>query len=104
MTKNPRGMTCSRITEENDECDINVGVNRDKVTPLSRTCGCGKVKVCKVRGGRKMCARMAQLGVMPGSEMKLICPGKSKKCMVRVKGSTVALDELQSSNIFVTPA
>lgn len=51
-----------------------------------------------------MCARMAQLGFLPGSEIELICPGQSKQCMVRVKGSTVTLDELQASNIFVMPA
>jgi Fe2+ transport system protein FeoA len=50
-----------------------------------------------------MCARMAQLGVLPGSEMELICPGRSK-CMIRVKGSTVTLDELQAKHILVTPA
>ncbi len=103
MTKNPPGIPCHHITEKNDECGITGSEKSDTVTPLSRTCGCNRLKVCKVSGDRKMCARMAQMGVLPGSEMELICPGTSK-CMVRVKGSTVTLDELQAKHIFVTPA
>ena len=51
-----------------------------------------------------MCARMAQLGFLPGSEIEIVCPGQNKPCMVRVKGSTITLDELQAENILVTPA
>jgi Fe2+ transport system protein FeoA len=51
-----------------------------------------------------MCARMAQLGVLPGSEIELVCGGEARQCMVRVKGSTVTLDHLWAQNILVTPA
>lgn len=102
MTKNPPGILCPRITGKNNGCEIKADVQSETLTPLSSTCGCDRVKVCRVSGDRRMCARMAQLGVLPGSEMELICPGKSK-CMVRVKGSTVTLDELQARHIFVTP-
>ena len=55
------------------------------------------------QGDRKICARMAQLGFLPGSEIELICPGGSSQCMVRVKGSTVTLDQFCADNILVTP-
>lgn len=66
-------------------------------------CGCELVKVCKVNGDRKLCARMAQLGVLPGSVMEMICQPRSQSCLVRVKGSTVSLDQLSAERILVTP-
>lgn len=72
--------------------------------PLSSMCGCGeKLKVCKINGDRKLCARMAQLGVLPGSEIELICPVQAENCMVKVKGSTLSLDQLSAENILVEP-
>jgi Fe2+ transport system protein FeoA len=47
---------------------------------------------------------MAQLGVLPGSTIELICPNQSQSCMVKVKGSTVSLDQMSAENILVTPA
>jgi Fe2+ transport system protein FeoA len=72
-------------------------------TPLSLACGRKRLKVCRINGDRKLCARMAQLGVLPGSEIEMICPGRSKQCMVRVMGSTVTLDPLCAEQILVTP-
>jgi Fe2+ transport system protein FeoA len=72
-------------------------------TPLSLACGRERLKVCRISGDRKLCARMAQLGVLPGSEIEMICPGLSKQCMVRVMGSTVTLDPLCAEQILVTP-
>ena len=73
--------------------------------PLSKMCGCDRFKVCKISGDRKLCARMAQLGVLPGSEIELICPIQSQQsCMVKIKGSTISLDQLSAENILVVPA
>lgn len=48
---------------------------------------------------------MAQLGFIPGSEIEVVCPGQSSKtCLVKIKGSTVTLDEMQAQNIHVMPA
>jgi len=71
---------------------------------LSKALGCERYKVCKIRGDRKLCARMAQLGVLPGSTIELICPVHSQNCMVKIMGSTVSLDRLSAENILVTPA
>jgi Fe2+ transport system protein FeoA len=88
------------------DCDKAGGKNSSRQgKPLASTGRCEKVRICKINGDRKMCARMAQLGFLPGSEIELICPGRSDKpCMVRVKGATVTLDELQARQILVTPA
>ena len=76
----------------------------ENAKPLSKIWDCVRLKVCKIKGDRKLCARMAQLGVFPGSELELICPVQSQSCMVKVKGSTMSLDQLSAENILVTPA
>lgn len=104
MIKNSQIIPCSYMPGEKNGGGIgNDEPQQYSSTPLTSTCGCEKVKICKINGDRKMCARMAQLGFLPGSELELVCPGQSKQCMVRIKGSTVTLDELQAQNIYVTP-
>lgn len=100
MTSNPPKISCP--------CPVKGWKNRlesqaGDVTPLSSVCGRKRFRVCGIRGDRKICARMAQLGVLPGSEIEVVCPGRSTQCMVRVKGSTVSLDQLVADNILVTP-
>lgn len=69
--------------------------------PLSENCRAGKVKICKVTGDRKLCARMASLGVLPGEEAELICPQSGKQCLLKIHGGTVSLDQTASDNIIV---
>ena len=95
---------CSSLKEKIGQCPARQKNCPDNAKPLSKACGCERYKVCKVRGDRKLCARMAQLGVLPGSVIELICPIQSQNCMVKVKGSTVSLDQLSAENILVTPA
>ena len=104
MFKNGHSCLCSYGQDELTSCRILNNTEAVNGTPLTRTCGCEKVRICKINGDRKMCARMAQLGFLPGSEIEIVCPGQNKPCMVRVKGSTITLDELQAENILVTPA
>lgn len=71
--------------------------------PLSES-GCDrKMQVKEVNGDRQTCARMAHLGVLPGSELELICRGAGEQCMVKVNGGTVSLDALTAANILVCP-
>lgn len=101
MTENPPKIPCPCRIEG---CRIHHQALPENATPLSSACGRDKFKVCRINGDRRVCARMAQLGVLPGSEIELICPGRKKQCMVKVKGSTVTLDELLADHIMVTPA
>ena len=71
------------------------------ITTLSSNCQMGKKKVCKITGNRKLCARMASLGVYPGREIEVICAGSDSQCIVKVLGGTVSLDSLTSNNILV---
>ncbi|MFT5698860.1 MAG: ferrous iron transport protein A [Desulforhopalus sp.] len=71
-------------------------------TPLSQNGHCRKVKVCKVTGDRKVCARMASLGLYPGVEADVICAQQGNQCMVKVNGGTISLDASISDNIYVT--
>ena len=76
---------------------------RDLVAPLSKWGrSSGRVKVCKVTGDRKVCARMASMGVYPGVEADIICSENGSNCILKVKGGTISLDTDVSENIFVT--
>ena len=70
--------------------------------PLSQNGHCRKVKVCKVTGDRKICARMASLGLYPGVEADIICSQNGDQCVVKVNGGTISLDSNISDNIYVT--
>ncbi len=45
---------------------------------------------------------MANLGVLPGTEMELLCPHRGRQCMIKVNGGTISLDSTTAANIFVT--
>jgi ferrous iron transport protein A len=74
----------------NDECAM---------MPLCKAGFGKKVKVACVNGERRLCARMAALGIYPGVELELLCSG-----CVRVKGGTFSLGEEISGRIYVTPS
>jgi len=62
----------------------------------------GKVKVCKVNGDRKTCARMASMGLYPGVEADIICAENGSQCLLKINGGTLSLDPTISENILVT--
>ncbi len=113
MTKNHPDISCHCLLATDDQCRrLKVDCPEDAL-PLTQRCGCGRVKVCKISGDRKECAKMANLGVLPGTEMELLCPsrgnrrkhrnGRGSRCMVKINGGTLSLDQLTAENIFVTP-
>jgi ferrous iron transport protein A len=70
--------------------------------PLSENGHCRKIRVCKIQGDRKICARMASLGLYPGVEADVICPHNGNQCVLKVSGSTISLDANITENIYVT--
>ena len=72
------------------------------IRPLSQHGGCGKVKICKVTGDRRLCARMAAMGLYPGTEAELICPENGHQCLLKIHGGTICLDHTISENILVS--
>lgn len=74
------------------------------VTPLSESCCNSRMRVCAIKGDRKTCARMANLGVLPGSELELLCKGGGQQCMIKVNGGTISLDAPTAAAILVAPA
>ena len=69
--------------------------------PLSETCQTGKLKICRLTGDRKECAKMAALGVLPGQEAELICSQGGSQCLLKIHGGTLSIDQSTSSNIIV---
>jgi len=73
-----------------------------KIAPLSESYRSGRLKICKITGDRKLCARMASLGVYPGEEFELLCPENGSQCLLKLQGSTLSLDSNTTKNIMVT--
>jgi len=73
-----------------------------QITPLSESCRSGRVKICKITGDRKLCARMASLGVYAGEEAELLCPENGSQCLLKLQGATLSLDSTATRNIMVT--
>ncbi len=105
MTRNHSDISCHCLQGNGKGCRLKQVQCPANARPLSRSCGAGRVRVCKISGDRRECARMANLGVLPGSEMELLCPsrGRGRNCMIKVNGSTLSLDQLTADNIFVEP-
>jgi Fe2+ transport system protein FeoA len=105
MTKNHTDISCHCLLDgkKSDKCRLQHIECPAGARPLSKSCGCGRVRICKIDGSRRECAKMAQLGVLPGSELELLCPGRGRQCMVKINGGTLSLDELTAKNILVTP-
>ena len=74
----------------------------DPVTPLSKKGKAGRIRICKVTGDRRLCARMASMGVYPGIEAEIICPENGSQCILKIEGGTISLDNSVSDNILVT--
>ena len=74
----------------------------EPVAPLSKKGRAGRIRICKVTGDRRLCARMASMGVYPGIEAELICPENGSQCLLKVEGGTISLDSSVSENILVT--
>ena len=75
---------------------------RHRVGPLADKDQSGKIRICQITGDRKLCARMASMGVYPGIEADLICPESGGQCILKIQGSTLSLDRSVSENILVS--
>lgn len=73
-----------------------------QVSPLSESCRSGRLKICKITGDRKHCARMASLGFYPGEELELLCPENGSQCLLKLQGATLSLDSNTTKNIMVS--
>jgi len=74
-----------------------------RMCSLSEADRCGRMKICKVNGSRKQCARMASMGLRPGEEIDLICAEGGSNCLFKIQGGTISLDATTTKAIYVTP-
>ena len=85
-------------------CPGKKGFDSAGALPLCEAPAGKPVKVAKIGGGRQLCARMAAMGIYPGTEMEILCAGCGCPCVVRVRGGTLSLGEGVSDKILVTSA
>lgn len=62
------------------------------------------VEVKAIEGGRKLCARMAALGIYPGVVLEPLCSSCGAPCLVKVRGATLSLGIGISRKIMVVQA
>lgn len=101
MTFKTLNQKCSCLADKVRNC-VKRSPCPGQVAPLSESCRSGRLKICKVTGDRKLCARMASLGVYPGEEVELLCPENGSQCLLKLQGGTLTLDSNTVKNIMVT--
>lgn len=101
MHRNGEKKSCCRFTDKVKNCFAGKRCH-DEIAPLSKKGHLGRVKVCRVTGDRKICARMASMGVYPGVEADVVCSGGGNRCILKVDGGTISLDADITANIFVS--
>ncbi len=92
---------CAGLTTKIKNC-VKQPPDPKQVAPLSESCRSGRLKICKITGDRKLCARMASLGVYPGEVVELLCPENGSQCLLKLQGATLSLDSNTTRNIMVT--
>jgi len=73
----------------------------EQVSPLSTKGHHGRKRICKITGDRKLCARMAALGFHPGEVIEVLCLENDARCILKIQGGTISLDDTASKNVFV---
>ncbi|MEJ5301532.1 MAG: FeoA family protein [Thermodesulforhabdaceae bacterium] len=74
---------------------------QNNLKPLAMAESGKRLKVCRVIGGRGVCARLAHMGIYPGVEMELLCGGCDSPCIVKVHNVTISLGRGVSQKIMV---
>lgn len=103
MTKNHPNIETFCIQGDPEGCGRK-RQKRGQEQSLAKSCCRSRMRICKIGGDRKFCARMAHLGLLPGREMEVLCPGRGHQCMIKIDGGTISLDNNMAENIIVTPA
>ena len=104
MTKEPSETSCLLLSDVQTQCQRRKRCGNQSTqtaTPLSETCCNSRLRVCAINGDRQICAKMANLGVLPGSELELLCKGGGQQCMIKVRGGTLSIDASTAANILV---
>ncbi len=72
-----------------------------KMLPLAKAQPGCKFQVKCIEGGRRLCARMAAMGIYPGAELEVLCARCGEPCLVKVRGATLSLGAGVSQKIMV---
>lgn len=73
-----------------------------RAEPLSAQRQGGPLRIRRIEGDRKLCAKMAAMGLYPGREAELIHPECAGKCLLKIEDCTLCLDKSTSECILVS--
>ena len=81
---------------------MNIGVkNTTEELSLAEVAPGETVRVTRISGGRRLCARLAHMGIYPGVELEVICGGRGAPSIVRIRNCTISLGKGMSHKILV---
>ncbi|HBT96577.1 MAG TPA: hypothetical protein DEB25_02505 [Desulfobulbaceae bacterium] len=95
--------SCHKIKTSFQRC-FHSRLNHQQEKPLSAQRQGGPLRICRIEGDRGLCAKMAAMGLYPGSEAELIHPVCGGQCLLKIEGGTLCLDKSASEGILVTSA
>lgn len=72
-----------------------------KVLPLSETRPGDVVRLVRLNGGRRMCARLAHMGLYPGVQVTIVSGGEGAPVIIRKGQSTISIGKGMSGKILV---
>jgi ferrous iron transport protein A len=72
--------------------------------PLMEAATGEEVRLAEIRGGRGLSHRLAELGLTPGTRMRIVANNHAGPLIVSVKESRLMLGRGMIDRIFVTPA
>lgn len=97
MRKNQDGHCKCHFEPESSSSDLPI-----TLLPLSEVGPGENVKIVRLDGGRRMCARLAHMGIYPGTKLTIISGGKGTPVIARFGNTTISLGKGASKKILVT--
>jgi len=102
MTLKKLRHSCHKIRTSVRRCfRLQPDVNKSQEEPLSAQRQGGPLYICRIEGDRRLCAKMAAMGLYPGREAELIHPECGGQCLLKIEDCTLCLDKSTSECILV---
>jgi ferrous iron transport protein A len=80
---------------------VNAGILKEMALGSMRSGNSGKV--CGFRGGRSMASRLAELGIFPGTPLRMVINLRNGPVLVEVRGSRYSLGRGLAEQVQVEP-
>ncbi len=87
----------------NETSDSGATVPQPPAMPLMMVSEGQEATLAEIRGGRRVVLRLAELGLTPGVQFRMISQGHPGPCIICVKDSRLVLGRGMAHRVFVVP-